>query len=1565
MSTQSPTDKITYIDFAKSIKDKYPQYADKDDYELAEAMINKYPEYKDKVDLKKKDDTSNGLPIVSESELEAPSTPTEENFLKQQLDLQEPAFSTAISKAQQERDIPEQKPMSMETFEDIMADVEVEKQKKIQTEEDKKLFEEFEEARAKIHKEERKEKFKEELKAEGIIKKPSKELKEKFEAGELQQADFFPDGNYFYGYLKNVNRSTESFLRKINGAEKLVSKGLNIASFGAIPETEGAMGIVADWVNEKVVKGLPETPEDVVGGVVNQLGQMNMFPTELMLTPQAKIKALSTITGGLINGIPKLPILLGVGGGLEEYSRTEDTKESLVRGVQGFSDGVFLTLLGNVAGKTGMVAAKNPMNQQLLSTGINAVGFGGKSAYEQKITTGEIDPVEVASQATFAAVLSAPEIAKMAETYFTSSKNTIRSVENMKVDYNKLTKEYKKLVKEERTEGITPEKRAEIEIAKQGMQNFISMKFAIDDVKRNPNKYREIVERDKTLNEQEKQFQLDKIDYIEKTVKEIKPKDVKEGISEPLESTEIEKPKETIPEKKEAVKTDKIKPKEKEIKDGVQEITQEVKEKGVQKEVTKEELQVKREEFKKDFLSDDINLENIDVPLKMKDKIAAAKNLREGKETAQGKILEEYLDKAFEKGTLDLITADKKTRVGAPIEDIAKPKKEAPESVEAKKVKIPEKELDKMKAEEKGKPDEYQTLGEKGSSDQEKLTIKLGIDKNNNIDLTKTGSKKEKNKLIKKKAKELNRQIIEGANKGVKKEISNQQRNIALETFETNLYTQDLEKKFSKEQREAITFLLEKKGIPEKMVSGKVKDAHDNPTPEMKQAVKEIQGRYDKAWKYIVENTDKMSAEQIKDYVTHLWKIPDQKVSDVVKWFTTKNRFTKKRSIESIKEGMEKFGLKPQTTDIAEILRVYDSARINAVENQKMVDAIKKMKIEGVPMLLKQHQAPSDWKEITHPSLTYKTFVPSKKEGQPATIHKSYYKVHPDIHKTLNVVMDSGVFKNITFDNAMRSYENISGILKKINLSLSLFHHTALSETLIPTVDLPKALKTFGKDLIWDGLTGKGKPAFKNPELTRDAINYRIQIGVTQDIPVAEIAKGLDKLAEKAKGIPGAEQLAKGLAKGNELWDKMLWDYLHDGYKLYAWQHKSNQIRTKSLEKGWNKEETDKRLYQAAEMINDTFGGQNWTEMGVSKTMQRVYSWALLSPDWTISTIRQALSPLGVGSMYKNDKYIRLSDTKKIGLSAYRAKIGTAFWLKAGIYSTIGMNLFNVMNRLDDEKENPELPLYKKNKDKPLKDKIIPYSMYGNTLGHKSHIFYGRYEDGMEKNLRFGKQFREMPELFMDNEGISFPKPLLKKLGGKANPLLQYGVQLATGHTLSGFENWDLKDKKGWEWTKGALKTTGKAAFPYSTATVFRDDKEFSLTDLALPSSKGMTPSGAISLFEKGLSFENGFDYDVKYIEEVYQGAIMNKLDALSLFKIAARNKEAEATFALKEGLKSVKDIQAKIKETKNPTERDKLYKAMDKLIDRNDRIRQARLDFIEVDDYLKDKEFEYLEINE
>jgi hypothetical protein len=118
-----------------------------------------------------------------------------------------------------------------------------------------------------------------------------------------------------------------------------------------------------------------------------------------------------------------------------------------------------------------------------------------------------------------------------------------------------------------------------------------------------------------------------------------------------------------------------------------------------------------------------------------------------------------------------------------------------------------------------------------------------------------------------------------------------------------------------------------------------------------------------------------------------------------------------------------------------------------------------------------------------------------------------------------------------------------------------------------------------------------------------------------------------------------------------------------------------------------------------------------------------------------------------------------------------------------------GVNILNSVARKKDMEENPEL--YTEDQlailDKSIKDvdlsnqeEVAAYlkdlsklTMANNTIGHKTHLFDGRYEDGKERYIRWGKQFRELPELFMDESGVNFPRPMLRKLGGKAAPQVQ------------------------------------------------------------------------------------------------------------------------------------------------------------------------------------------------
>lgn len=765
---------------------------------------------------------------------------------------------------------------------------------------------------------------------------------------------------------------------------------------------------------------------------------------------------------------------------------------------------------------------------------------------------------------------------------------------------------------------------------------------------------------------------------------------------------------------------------------------------------------------------------------------------------------------------------------------------------------------------------------------------------------------------------------------------------INLGAYETNRKVHEINKRLKPHERQAVSLLIEKAGVPESLKGTDIEKAYNKPSKELKQTVHEVRQHFDDMWRDIVKNTDKLTAEQIENYVTHIWDIPKNKVDAVVSWFSTKNRFLKKRYIPSLKEGMDKFGLTPKTLDIGEIMKIHSATSRLAIENSKFIKEMLDMDIGGMPVMAKANKAPDGYMEYRHPALTYNKYV-GERDGKPITV-KEYYKIHPDMKSLFDVLFTSSKSNVKAVEAVWRAWEVAGNYAKKTALSVSLFHHGALTETAIAQAPT-RTLKVIGKDLLWDTMKNMGKdaPAFKDVEMAREAIKDGVQLGATQDFDVNMIQRHLDWVAEHTKGVPLLSFATKNFAKFNKAWDTALWEYLHDGYKLYTHHHLVSKLKPEKM----SAEQYKQARREIAQFVNDSFGGQNWDILLMSPTSQRLLRSVLLSPDWTVSTVRQALAPTGVGALYKNDNFWKLGS--KGNPVNVRRKYGTAFWLKAAIIYGAGMNAINVTIRKKDVEENPqyypkEFVNAVKNMDqldktsKEYREIIYKLSMMGNSVGHKTHLFIGRYEDGSERNLRWGKQFREAPELVMDDSGFSILKPTVKKIGGKAAPQLQFAIQMATGHTLSGYENYDLKDKDGWDYTMGVMYMLAKSALPYSSANIVRGDKEWGPLDLVAPSSKGTTPKKTISLFVKAID-----QSDMQIASEVYEMAVRNNLDAYSLFTVAMN--EYKATLANKE--KTIKgdieDLKKKKREEKDSDKKELIEIRIGDLLEKQEKVKESR----------------------
>jgi hypothetical protein len=106
---------------------------------------------------------------------------------------------------------------------------------------------------------------------------------------------------------------------------------------------------------------------------------------------------------------------------------------------------------------------------------------------------------------------------------------------------------------------------------------------------------------------------------------------------------------------------------------------------------------------------------------------------------------------------------------------------------------------------------------------------------------------------------------------------------------------------------------------------------------------------------------------------------------------------------------------------------------------------------------------------------------------------------------------------------------------------------------------------------------------------------------------------------------------------------------------------------------------------------------------------------------------------------------------------------------------------------------------------------------------------------------------------------------------------------------------------------------------PFSTQSLIDHEKEWELTNLFFPVSKGMTPYGVGKRFELAVSDLGSDDKKLlgneNYFLEVWMGAIRNGIEPLPILERAIGNVKTRANRELKEGLNTVPKVDEKIKD--------------------------------------------------
>lgn len=376
---------------------------------------------------------------------------------------------------------------------------------------------------------------------------------------EAEVREFKEEPSLFFGTIRAVNEGTESFFRTLDNAALTIQQisadiqGLELSKQTIIPlKRTGIFGDIADHIKETAEK-LPETPNTILGNVLQDLGHLEGLFLELAITPEFKTARLAQITRGAITSVPKLTTQLGVSGFVNTFGElTKHNPEQLNKYLESFealgygaTQGTMLAMLGYGAGKAGQAvsrATKSGTAGWVAGMGVNAGGFGGLTATEQLISSGDINWDDVRRSTVLGVGLAAPGLpnalfGRAFGNYAMASRRMSKIAENIKENPEKL-REKSAGLREQAEKEDNIQKKEELLITADAIDNLTDVSVITKDVINEPQKYIDLIKNDPSLNAKEKEFYINKVN---KTVADNDPQIQKaKTISEDIESREAE-----------------------------------------------------------------------------------------------------------------------------------------------------------------------------------------------------------------------------------------------------------------------------------------------------------------------------------------------------------------------------------------------------------------------------------------------------------------------------------------------------------------------------------------------------------------------------------------------------------------------------------------------------------------------------------------------------------------------------------------------------------------------------------------------------------------------------------------------------------------------------------------------------------------------------------------------------------------------------------------------------------------------------------------------------------------
>lgn len=698
------------------------------------------------------------------------------------------------------------------------------------------------------------------------------------------------------------------------------------------------------------------------------------------------------------------------------------------------------------------------------------------------------------------------------------------------------------------------------------------------------------------------------------------------------------------------------------------------------------------------------------------------------------------------------------------------------------------------------------------------------------------------------------------------------------------------ERTLTEEQREDLGAAVEKIG---NLRTGKsYEDIVKGMIPEQRRILREY--RYhqellrESVNTFLRETGEKEYIGYIDDYLAHFYIDGPKKRSAFVSKWQKHSPNAKARTYPTLQEAVDA-GLTPITQDVAALQKKWAEVNWRVALNRAFVWELTNIRdAEGMPVLMKPDQAPPEWEIVDHPAVQ-RLYAKKRPDGT-LELWRGGVAVHPEIYQ-----IAKQVFQQPFTHNAIKVIENLNAYAKKMQLTLSLFHHWALTESAqaimmrMPGIDrrVPGMVRHPFRGIFLVGPTAEtiktgvripgtkwrvtmphraGMKLMEHPEFMRDLhLEGGVIVGRGHDVQPHKFHQALQKWEIKTRKMPGVGHLVRKLRQANQWWDTVLWEHYHSGLKAYAYYDLVREYLQAYAPENITAAEIKQIKHKLGGLVNDAFGGQEWARYadqfwGTPQGLQLLHM-GMLAPDWTISNFKMGVRGAAAALPGKVESRL-VKDIPDPHLKRQAIRYWRNMFLFYGMF--LAASTYAIHKKWPWEMDQE--PGHK------IDINVTP------LMKQMPHV---DRNDERQWYIRPGKQWREVTRYFTNPTGI---------LGSKASPFIhqvfdQFSAGLGYGYWPS---PWDEQDMSFVE------------SVPHRVANMAEAFKPFSLRGnqfgFAFPLSRGMGAYQARRAMEDIIAAQAdptlykqvmGKTNADKLLDEVATACRMNGLDPAEMWRQA------------------------------------------------------------------------------